>query len=734
MPTRRPYRRLSAGPRRSHDTTIHTASGSMNGYPGVEPLEPRLFLSAAEFAWSTYIGGTSYDGGGAVATDTNGNVYVSGRTSSTESWVTGGGDTSFNGDEDAFVAKFSSDGVLQWSTFLGGTTYDNSVTGLAVDTSGNVYVSGYTESSGWVSGGYDSSYNGNGDAFAAKLNSSGSLMWSTYLGGSEADGAYDLALDSSNNVYVVGYTDSSGWVSGGADTTYGGNRDGFVFKLNSNGGFLKSTYFGGDGVDLAYGVAVDSSDNVVVVGSTASALLVSGGWDSVYDGFQDGFVVQYNALGVHQWSTYLGSTGQDEALGVAIDAWDNIFVAGHTSADTWVSGGYDTSINGNEDGFVTKFDSMGSHLWSTYLGGSSDDRATGVAVDTTGNAYITGFTLSNSWLSNGPDLSLGGDKDVFVLKLSSDSVPLWGTYVGGDSDEESYGIAVDTWGAVLVGGDTFSSGWVSGQNDNTFSGDLDALLVKLMPNAQTLHDFNNDGYDDIIFRNQSTGLNTAWYMQGSMKLSSPALPTVADADWQIAGIADMNGDGQPDLVWRHATNGGNIVWTMNGSTKTGSVGLPTVAENNWKIAGVADLNGDGKNDLVWRNMSSGLNIVWTMNGTAKSGSVGLPTVADTNWMIVGVGDLNRDSQNDLLWRHATTGNNILWTMNGSTKTGSVGLPAVVDTSWSIVGLFHHDNDGDLDILWRNDTLNALLVWTMDGTSKTGSVGLPSVASVWKPSL
>jgi hypothetical protein len=163
---------------------------------------------------------------------------------------------------------------LAWSTYLGGSSNDFGY-GIATDASGNALVTGETDSSGWVSGGFDTSFNGYSDAFVAKISPSGGHIWSTYLGGSSIDAGYSIATDASGNVLVAGVTASSGWVSGGFDTSFNngvnagnGPYDGFAAKLSPSGGYIWSTYLGGNGTDFGYGIAADASGNVLVTGSS----------------------------------------------------------------------------------------------------------------------------------------------------------------------------------------------------------------------------------------------------------------------------------------------------------------------------------------------------------------------------------------------------------------------------------------------------------------------------------
>jgi len=171
-----------------------------------------------DLAWSTYLGGNEYEWGHGIAVDGAGNVLVGGWTRSS-GWVSGGFDTNHDGKHDVFVAKLSSDGAHLWSTYLGGSE-EESGRGIAADGAGNVLVTGYTRSPGWVSGGFDTSHNGFGDGFVAKLSSQGAHLWSTYLGGSKGDGGGGIAADGAGDVLVTGYTWSSGWVSGTTSTAW----------------------------------------------------------------------------------------------------------------------------------------------------------------------------------------------------------------------------------------------------------------------------------------------------------------------------------------------------------------------------------------------------------------------------------------------------------------------------------------------------------------------------------
>ena len=359
---------------------------------------------------STYLGGSGYDRGNSLALDTSGNVYVTGSTWSTDFPTTSGAyDTSSNGYSDVFVSKL--DGGLTSllaSTYLGGSN-DDKVISLALDTSGNVYVTGDTYSSNFptTSGAYDTSFNyfnyndpGGWDIFVSKLNGElTSLLASTYLGGSDYEGwdeGYSLALDTSGNVYVTGCTGSSDFptTSGAYDTSFNGNADVFISKLDSGlTGLLASTYLGGfNGSDCSNSLALDASGNVYVTGTTGSTDFptTNGAYDTSYSG---AFVSKLNGeLTKLLASTYLGgSDGNNQGYSLALDTSGNVYVTGDTYSSNFptTSGAYDTSYNGDDydyggsDVFVSKLD---GNLSAGGGAGSEKGIINGSVVDTGGNA------------------------------------------------------------------------------------------------------------------------------------------------------------------------------------------------------------------------------------------------------------------------------------------------------------------------------------------------------------
>jgi hypothetical protein len=317
--------------------------------------------------------------------------------------------------------------------------------------------------------------------------------WSTYLGGNNRDIARGVGVDAEGNIYVAGDTNSDGWIGGNLDKTRNGNRDAFAAKFSSAGILLWATYLGGAGNEITYDLAVSPTGNVYIVGETASAHWISNGYDTTHGGNDDGFLIKLNSSGLTEWSTYLGAGDDDIALSVALDRAGNVYVAGETNSGGWVSGGFDTSHNGNKDGFVVKLSDNGAHLWSTYLGGDEEDAAQAIAVQDEGRVYVGGYTFSSGWISRGfdTDHEYGPtDQDGFLACLDGTGGHLWSSYLGGNGIDVLTGVALDSQGHPIVIGytDSVSDGlendWMLGGLDTHFGGIRDVLVAKFTPSGQ----------------------------------------------------------------------------------------------------------------------------------------------------------------------------------------------------------------------------------------------------------
>jgi len=481
----------------SADNRIHF---EISSYDQSKPLVIDPVLS-----YSTYLGGSGGDVGQGIAVDASGAAYITGSTASLNFPTSAPLQASNGGASDVFVTKLNPAGsALVYSTYLGGNGADSG-TAIAVDASGNAHVTGSTTSTNFpaTTGVFQAQYGGNGDAFVAELNPAGSaLVYSSYLGGSGADLGQGIALDSAGNAYVTGATQSTDFptlspLQGGND----GAADAFVAKVNPSGSALVySTYLGGSAADTGQGIAVDGSGNAYVTGYTSSLNFpVAKAAQPSSGGGVDAFVTELNAAGsALVYSTYLGGSNTDRAHGIALDSSGNVYVTGDTASANFPAtvGAFQAASSGNSDAFVTKLSSDGSALvYSTFLGGGDLDRGSGIAVDSSGNAYVTGLTQSSNFPTARPSqASLGGGtcgaspcSDAFVTELDAQGALLgYSTYLGGGAADTGQAIALDSSGNAYVTGSTASSNFpvIAGAFQGAYAGagsSGNAFVAKIAP-------------------------------------------------------------------------------------------------------------------------------------------------------------------------------------------------------------------------------------------------------------
>jgi hypothetical protein len=447
-----------------------------------------LIIDPVLLSYSTYLGSSYFDGASAISVDADGNAYVTGGTTSPGFPTTAGASQSaFPGGFDpyVFVTKLNPSGTaLVYSTYLGSGSGYNFGRGIAVDSAGNAYVTGETQSSTFPTtpGTFQPANAGpHANAFVTKLNPTGSaLVYSTYLGGSTYDTGAGIAVDADGNVYVTGNAGSNDFptTSGAFQATLsGGGFDAFVTKLDPAGSALVySTYLGGSGQEYSGGIAIDAAGNAYVAGSTQSANFptTAGAVQATFGGASDAFVTKLNPTGsALVYSTYLRD-GRGNAI--AVDVNGNAYVTGTTYSANFptTAGAFQTSYAGGYtgystgDAFVTKLDPTGSALvYSTYLGGSDGgESSAGIVVDAGGNAYVTGTTNSTNFPTTADAFQLtyagGYDvytfRDAFVTKLDpTGSALVYSTYLGGSKVDSGNGIAVDAGGNFYVAGSTNSN-------------------------------------------------------------------------------------------------------------------------------------------------------------------------------------------------------------------------------------------------------------------------------------
>ncbi|UFP92726.1 beta strand repeat-containing protein [Gloeobacter morelensis] len=703
-------------------------------------------------SYSTFAGGAEQDVGNDIVLGSDGSVYITGYTLSTSYPAVSAYDSSYAGGTefgDIFITKLNAAGSqLVYSTYLGGTG-DDFGSDIAVREN-EAYVIGSTASTDFptTTNAYDTSYGGGTyDAFVAKLNAAGNgLVYSTYLGGTLEDNGNGIVVGGGGAAYITGNTGSFDFpvTDGTADTTFNGGSDMFVTRLGAAGDALVySTFTGGTLADSGNDIVQGSNDSVYVVGTTSGAGFPVTPNPGVYDvsfngGGFDAVVTRFNSAGGRIYSTYLGGVGQDSGNAIALGSDGSVYVTGSTASSDFptTSGAYDTSYNLLPDVFVTRLNAGATALvYSTFLGGALGDVGLGIVLDSAGNAYITGSTLSTNFpvTFGAYDTSYNGGTsfgDVFVSKLNAlgDRL-LYSTFIGGATDDYGSSIVVGSGGRIFITGATASIKYptTSGAYDTSFDAATDVFISRFLVPVDG--DFGANDNADIVWRNFGSGANTVWGMNGTAFSASVPLETVGDLNWRIGGTDDFNADGKLDILWRNQATGQNSVWLMDGTTRTGTATLTAVADLNWQIQGSGDYTGDGKPDILWRNFTTGANTIWKMNGTDFVESIALPAVSDPNWRIGGSADFTGDSKPDILWRNQATGANTVWTMDGTAFVASVTISSVADLNWRIGGTADYNRDGKPDILWRNYATGANSIWIMNGTTFVSSVALQAVSDL-----
>jgi hypothetical protein len=458
--------------------------------------------------YSTYLGGSSVDIGEAITVDSAGDAYVTGRADSTGFPTTPGAfDTSHDSSSDSFVTKLSEDGsTLVYSTFLGGSGSESGY-GITVDASGSAHVTGDTSSSDFptTSGVLDTTLSGNDDAFVTKLSPDGSaLSYSTYLGGSgNIDSGNAITLDGSGNAYITGETISTDFPTtpGAFDTTPGSIYEAFVTKLDPAGASLVySTYLGGGGTfDHGHAIEVDGSGKAYVSGTTSSTNFPTtmGALDTTHNGDDDAFVTKLAADGsALEYSTFIGGNTFDGSSGIALGPGGVAYLSGSTSSNDFPStpGAYDTTYNSDGDAWVAKLNATGTALtYSTFLGGTGAgttgaDFSTGIAVDGSGRAHVTGRTDSALFPTTADafDPIYGPVGDAFYTELNAAGSGLvYSTYLGGLSgglgSDQGSDIALDDAGDAYIVGYTTTTDFPTTANayDTSANGSNDVFITKI---------------------------------------------------------------------------------------------------------------------------------------------------------------------------------------------------------------------------------------------------------------
>jgi len=551
--------------------------------------------------YSTYLGGTGGDVAYGVTVDSAGEAYVTGVTASTNFPVTSSGyQSTYSGDGDVFVTKFNSAGTgILFSTYLGGSGLETPAQ-ILLDSSRDMFVVGSTSSSNFpvTSGAFQQIYGGNQDAFLTELKPDGSaLIYSTYIGGTGADFGTAVTLDTLGNAYVAGSTQSKDFpTKNPLQLGNVGLSDAFVTEVDPTGKLVYSTYLGGSLADYGTGIAVQKSGsawNVYLCGYTSSTdFPTQSALQSSLSGGTDIFITEFTpGSSALLFSTYLGGSSNDRAFAMIVDASGNIFLTGDTQSTNFpvTATAYQSSVLGTANAFLTKIGPGATTLvYSTIFGGSGTDQATSMALDAAGNIYITGFTQSGNFplldsFQNVLGISGAGTcgstnllnvtsqalcADAFVAKFGPSGIPIYSSFLGGNGTDSGQGIAVDSTGAVYVAGGSTSTNFpvTSGAFQWLYQGSTvngNAFLTKISP---------QDGPSLALTPQQINFGN-----QPILSTSNPVTVTLTNEGSAAFGIAQIAADGdfQQTNTCGTSLSAGGSTCTIQVTFTPNSAGLQT---------------------------------------------------------------------------------------------------------------------------------------------------------------
>ncbi len=532
------------------------------------------------------------------------------------------------------------DPTVTYCAYVGGSGV-SAVTGVAVDASGNLYLTGWTEALDFpVRYGVQSTSHGSIDSFIAKLDPTGKLLYATYIGGRGDDRAAAIAVDSSGNAYITGYTSSIDFpVASAIRRTLTSGHEAFVVKLNSSGtALIYSTYLGGGTWDSGTAIAADAAGNAFVAGDTQSRdFPLLNPAQSSFGGQTDAFIAKLAPAGTLSFSTLLGGSGSEHAGGIAIDPAGSVYVAGGTtSANFPLVNALQGAIRGNQDAFVTKIQSSGSaFLYSTYLGGTGlgfVEQANAIAVDAAGEAFVAGVSNSADFPTTTSAIRTvyNSMQDAFAAKLNSAGTALlYSTYLGGSGSNWAAGIALDASGYAYVAGNTSSNDFpVIGAVQSTFGGFYDAFLTKINPSgtALSISTFYGGSGPDLA---NAVAVDTGGNIFVGGQTNSSDFPVLAQGGSSFPGSVTgwimrygTNGNVPPSAASVSPSSGSGLSQSFS---LTGTIGTASISGMYFLLnSSLSATNGC----FVEISVQSNQIFLWNDAGTGRIGGASLGQVAN----------------------------------------------------------------------------------------------------------
>ena len=697
-------------------------------------ISKELIIDPVVRAWGTYYGDNLFQLSQSVITDSNNNVYISGRSDNSSLGIiatSGAFQTIFGGgSSDLFIVKFDSNGNRLWGTYCGGAAneQDNK---MCISSTNEIYIVGTVNAAGSAiatPGSHQSTYSGSTDGFLMKFDSNGIKIWGTYYGGPDFDNTKTCAVDNSGDVYIGGATSStlSSAISssGSHQVNFSGNLDGFIAKFSSSGVRLWGTYYGGVNNEWVHSLSTDNLGNLFACGETTSwafnsQIATPGSHQQVYtSSVCDAFLVKFNSSGIRQWGTFYGGIGEDIAYDCDVDGSGNVYMVGMTSTNTntfIASPGYQgTHGGGTYDAFFCKFSNSGVRQWGSYYGGNQSDDAFDCEVDISGNLYFVGNTNTTApgvFATAGSHQILASSApDSYIVKFTTNCTRVWGSYYGGTGADVSRGIALSSNGDLYITGNTNSINTnaisTSTSHQPLAGGGQDSFLAKFFEcNNPSAPPSTTPLINQSICSGKTGTLSVSstptvnWYSAPSggslIYIGNPYIVPSNSSPGNYTLYASTNSTCGVSLIRTPITFTVNVTPTVNASV----IGSNTICQGSTVI-----VNATGANSYTWNSSvvgnfaqftpasSTGFSVVGTNTlGGCTASSVVQVTVYTTPTISVNSGSICQGKSFTITPSGATTytiagGNfivnplsNTTYTVNGSNTNGCISVNTVTST-------------------------------------------------------